>query len=214
MEPNRDNFFDAKRIKEILTAIKEPGEDFEVIIKNEYNNKCLGLYDRWRKEIIIYLLTIDNNQELIETAIHEYAHHFLRNSTGTHYTEFWECFFELMEIAERKGFYSYNIDSCENLKKITAIINEHNLIKNRKIFKKEWYGIFHIILKLCKEINVNFEYYTVKHLGMEWYKKKNPYLSYRLFYRNNVGSPYPFREITVDDFLKKFFNYFPCSGIL
>ena len=83
-----------------------------------------------------------------------------------------------------------------------------------KIFKKEWYGIFHIILKLCKEINVNFEYYTVKHLGMEWYKKKNPYLSYRLFYRNNVGSPYPFREITVDDFLKKFFNYFPCSGIL
>jgi hypothetical protein len=214
MKPNRDNFFDAQRIKEILTAIKEPEIHFEVIIKNEYHNKYLGVYNRRTNEIIIYLLTIDNNQELIRVAIHEYAHCLLYG-WGSHNTKFWECYFELMEIAERKGFYSYNIDSCENLKKITAIINEHNLIKNRKIFKKEWYGIFHIILKLCEEINVDFQYYTVKYLGMEWYKKKNPSLSYKLFYRNNeINSHRFFWEITVDDFLKKFFNNFPCSSIL
>jgi hypothetical protein len=202
-KPNPDDFFDGQKIKEILTAIRQPESNFEVIIKNEYNCYYSGYYNYSKDKITLYLPNLNNNRELIIVAIHEYAHHFTQ--WEHHRTKFWECYFELLEIAERKGLYSCNIDSCENLKKITEIINKNNMIKNRNIFKEKLHGIFYIIHKLCEEINVNFEHYTVKHLGMEWYKKKIPRLSYNQFCRNYVlCERVPFENI--NDFLQKFFN--------
>jgi hypothetical protein len=76
------------------------------------------------------------------------------------------------------------IGKSPELKKITAIIKQNDLLKNRKLIKKGFEGILYIILKLCIENEIDFQYYTVKYLEMDWYKKKRPKLAFNVFYRN------------------------------
>jgi hypothetical protein len=201
---SRDTLFDGQKIKEILTTIKKPKHSFEVIIKNEksarkYGRRCSGCYNYSKSEITLYLPNFNNNNELIKTAIHEYAHHFMHSSIK-HQTEFWECFFEFLEIADCKGLYSCNIDSCEKLKKITSIINEYNMIKTGKLFKKGAKGIINLLNTLCIKNNIYFEYYCVKYLKMEWFKRKdvNGALG-RLFRLNRKQG-----EVRRDDIFQKF----------
>jgi len=128
---------------------------------------------------------------------------------ANHQTEFWNCYFGLLEEAERKGLYTCNIDRSAKLKKITTIIEQNNLVKNKKIFKNGTGLIFYIINKLCNEIDIDFQYYTVKYLGMEWYKKKNVYLAYNNFYRKYVFLNevfYSRNENYPEEFLRNFFN--------
>jgi hypothetical protein len=130
-----------------------------------------GCYDRLNNRMTLYLFNHDNNNDFIHTAIHEYAHHLMPPSV-VHQTEFWNCFFELLAIAEEKKVYSCDIEKSPELKKITAIIKQNDLLKNRKLIKKGFEGIFHIIPNLCYENEISFQYYTVKYLNMDWYKKK------------------------------------------
>jgi hypothetical protein len=123
---------------------------------------------------------------------------------ANHQTEFWNCYFGLLEEAERKGLYTCNIDQSAQLKRITSVIKQNDLVKNKKIFKNGAGFIFYIIDKLCDEIDIDFQYYTVKYLGMEWYKKKNVLLAYQYFYGNYAG--YNFDKINPEEFLQKFFT--------
>jgi len=206
---SRDVLFDGQKIKEILTSIKKPEYNFEVIVKNEIIcvedrkgfHSSAGYYSRSKKEITLCLPYIKNNKELIRIAIHEYAHHLMCPNIK-HKTEFWECYFELLEIAISKGLYSCNIDNCEKLKKMTLIINEYNMIKTRKLLKKESGGIFFILSTLCTENNIDFEYYCVKYLKMECYKRKNAEAAFGRYFRlNRINS-----EVRRDDFLQNIFS--------
>ena len=195
-----NTIIDEQRIKDILLSIKSTEKDFFIVIKNKSNFHCNGNYNRSTNRITLYLLNHNSINRLIYTAIHEYAHHLMDKWVG-HKTEFWEFFFELLEIAERKELYKCNINNNENLKKITTIIKHNNLVKNKKIFEKDLRSIFHIIYKLCEEIDIDFQYYTVKYLEMEWYKKKNASLAY-----TNLVLRYAAYGIDNDDFLHEFFN--------
>jgi hypothetical protein len=198
--------FDAKRIKEILTTIKEPESNFEVFIKNERlrkrNQIIAGTYNYHDKVIKLYLPEAESNNQLIQVAIHEYAHHFMRSHIG-HKLEFWMCYFDLLEIAEKKGFFRCSIETSDKLKKITNIIKQYNLVKSRKIFRSELSWIFGVIKILCKEFDIDFEYYTVKYLEMEWYKKKDPILTYRRL-SEYTGHLYPWFDW--EGALQKLFN--------
>jgi hypothetical protein len=225
METKQDIvFLNEQKIKEILTAIKDTNKGlctnkqivylyadayFEVSIKNEKHEKYQGLYDYKHNRIILYLLNHKTNNELIGSAIHEFAHHLMGDMWG-HQSEFWECYFELLEIAENKGFYSCNINKSDKLNKITTIIKQYDLLKNKKIFKKELDCIFVIIKKLCNEIDIDFQYYTVKYLGMDWYKKKNPLMAYNHFHKwytlYSFHELYSFDRIERSNFLQNFFN--------
>jgi|GEM_PF-5314857 len=195
-----NEIIDEQGIKDILLSIKSTKEDFYIVIKNKSNVHCDGAYYRGTKRITLYLPNHNSINRLIYTAIHEYTHHLMDKWVG-HKIEFWEKFFELLEIAERKGLYKCNINNNEKLKKITTIIKHNNLVKDKKISKKDLRIIFKIILKLCEEIDINFQYYTVKYLEMEWYKKKNASLAY-----TNLVLRYAAYGIDNDDFLHEFFN--------
>ena len=199
----KQEFVDEQKIKEILIAIRDTEDHFDVLIKNEKNQDCFGYYNRRKNTIILYLLEYKSNNQLIGAAIHEYAHHFMKGKVG-HKTEFWNCYFGLLEEAERKGLYTCNIDQSAQLKRITSVINQNDLVKNKKIFKNGTGFIFYIINKLCDEIDIDFQYYTVKYSGMEWYKKKNVYVAYKSFWRNYVS--YNSGKIDPEEFLQKFFN--------
>ena len=203
----REIFFDEQRIKDILLAIKDTNDHFDVTIKNEESWNCNAKYKRRDKLILLFLSNYNSNNELVQCAIHEYAHHLMGNWVG-HETEFWNCYFELLEIAEKKGFYVYDIDKSPKLKIITEIIIQNDLVKRKKIFTKDTGLIFLIIKKLCDKIDLDFQYYTVKYLKMEWYKKKNPLLSYGNFYRNYVLYRSIFTKINQEEFIQKFLNDF------
>jgi hypothetical protein len=213
MKVKQDIIIDEQKIKEILVAIKEPKKPFEVSIKKEGRIRKLGEYSYNRARMTLYLLNFNSNNEIIRTAIHEYAHHIM-GSWGGHKTEFWNCYFQLLEIAEKKGFYSCDIDKSDKLKKITSIIKTNDLLKNRKIFKERLDFIFYIINKLCDEIGIDFQYYSVKYLGMDWYKKKNPYSSYKYFCRTYVlySTNHRIYIKNMDDYLQIFFNQYNISG--
>jgi hypothetical protein len=203
MKVKQNISFDEQKIKDILTAIKMPKDDFEVSIKQEEHYKYDAVYNYKKHKITLYSLNYNSNNIFIGCAIHEYAHHFMGRRVS-HATEFWECYFELLKTAENKGFYSCDIDKSDKLKKITVILKQYNLIKNRKIIKKELQWIFSTIKKLCDEIDIDFQYYTVKYLEMDWYKMKIPYLSYGNFLRNNII--YYRNTGDRDELLDNFFN--------
>jgi hypothetical protein len=198
-------FFDEQRIKEILIAIRDTNTNFEVLIKDERLQTKRGSYYPSHNRITLYLFEYNSNNDLIRCAIHEYAHHILRKCKVKHQTEFWICYFELLAEAEKKEFYSCNIDKSGKLKKITNIINQNDLLKNKTIFKEGFGDIFFIINKLCEEIDIDFQYYSVKYLEMDWYKEKNPYLAF-----NNFHNYYFFgkRGKELDDLLDDFFKVY------
>jgi hypothetical protein len=198
-------FFDEQRIKEILIAIRDTNDNFEVLIKDERRQTKRGCYYSSHR-IELYLFEYDSNNDLIQCAIHEYAHHILRECKVKHQTEFWTCYFELLAEAEKKEFYSCNIDKSGKLKKITNIIKQNDLLKNKKIFKEGFKDIIFIIKKLCEEIDIDFQYYTVKYLEMDWYKKKNPYLAFNNFHRNFYLFGKRGKEL--DDLLDDFFKVY------
>jgi hypothetical protein len=174
----------------------------------------------------IYLLNHNSNNEIIHTAIHEYAHHFMRRGVH-HKAEFWDCFYQLLEIAEKKGFYSCDIDKSDKLKKITAIIKMNDLLRNERTFEKELGKeidfVFAIINKLCEEIGINYEYYLAKYLGIymrELYMPKENYsfclYLYSLICSGEIRKSTPYKKYTnslseIDDFLEKFFDYYSTS---
>ncbi|GHU04595.1 hypothetical protein AGMMS49960_20460 [Betaproteobacteria bacterium] len=185
----QDTTLIAQKIKEMLIAIKTPDDDFKVVINNTTTPEMSGCYALWYSRITLYLLNCKTKNEFISVAIHEYAHHFIRGGEGgggTHRTEFWLFNFELLEIAEKLGYYKCDINKSEELTKITDIINKNNMIKNNKMVKKELTWVWYEIDNLCEKFDIEFRHYTVKYLKMDWYKKKNPLLSYNQFYRNNI----------------------------
>jgi hypothetical protein len=207
---------DEQKIKELLVAIREPRCPFEVSIIKEMSFKCSGNYSYNNERITLYLLNHNNNKEIINTAIHEYAHHFMGRGMG-HRTEFWDCYYQLLEIADRKGFYSGDIYKSNELQKITAIINRNDLLKHGRKFKKEFGErlnfVFAIISELCDEIGIDYRYYLVKYLGIDWYKKsRRSYFRsfYSLDFTCNGVKRYVY-SISKDDFLKKFFNHYSTS---
>ena len=206
-------FYNEQEIRKILTTIRKPdskyNDYFEIFILKEKNEKLNAYYNRSKNKIVFYLFNYKNNNDLIRSAIHEYAHYFMPGWVG-HAREFWNYYFELLEIAEMKGFYSCNIEKSDKLKQITAIIIKHNLIKTKKIFRNKLNLIFPIIIKLCDEININFQHYTVKYLEMDWYKKKTPPNTlYKKFWTNCVIIKNIRGDIDQNLFLPKFFIEFP-----
>ena len=203
IEKGKNITYDKYKIKEILISIKNSNDDFEVYIRHGAGFRVAGTYIYEKKRILLYLYHLKSNNDLIRTAIHEYAHHFVPYQVH-HNTAFWECYFDLLEKAKKKGLDLCNIENSEKLLKITSIIKKYNLINNRKIFKKDLKWIFYVIIELCKEIDIDFQYYTVKYLEMDWYKKSNPNLVYTNFLRNCTIQIN--KVIIIDELLQTFFD--------
>ena len=198
---NSMEYISSQEIKDKLTEIKEPPEEFTVRIINKKNCTCSGYYRKCDNTITIYLNNHNNKNELYLTAIHEYAHHMFHESIGErmHCTKFWICYFDLMNIAEIKGIYDCNIKKSKKLSDLTKLITKYNLFGKKTILNDyELSILFKILNILCIENNIDFQYYTVKYLKMEWFKSKNPMLSYgNLFRKNHIGNI----SFDTDDFI-------------
>lgn len=152
-------------MKELLLQIDNSVEDFKVIFSGKTSKKANGLYYSDKKEIIIHNRNFKDDNLLIYTAIHEFAHHVhISNSTipisnRSHTNEFWNTFHNLLIKAEGLGLYKNIFQENEDFVKLTKEIKESYLYKNGELIKETGKLLIRAI-NLCQSYNVRFEDYV------------------------------------------------------
>jgi hypothetical protein len=158
------------QVKEKLLRLGEPGKDFSVVFSGKESRKVDGLYKPETREIILHNRNFPDDDSLIYTAIHEYAHHihFVTSATAVsskaHGVKFWSVFHGLLEKAERLKIYSNIFQKDPAFQKLTAVIRSKFLSENGRLMKE--FGE-HLVKaeKLCLERHASFEDYVDRELG-------------------------------------------------
>ncbi len=151
-------------VKEILLSVEKSASSFSVVFSGKKSAKVNGLYKPSTKEILLHNKNFENDNQLIYTAIHEYAHHLICEASGGelygrhHTVAFWARFHGLLKKAEDAGLYSIGIDSSPDLAALTAEIKEKCLAANGKLMR-ELGTLLGKARTLCAEAGVRYEDY-------------------------------------------------------
>lgn len=159
------------RVHEILEAIEAPPAPFTLVFSGKTNKKVNGLYKPAKSEIVIHNRNFDSDNQLIYTAIHEYAHHILFVKHGglpmprPHTQEFWALFHELLEKAEQLGLYENVFDTLPAFTALTSEIKERCLAGNGSLLL-ELGRLLVQAEELCRTHHARFEDYVERVLGL------------------------------------------------
>lgn len=160
------------QVKEKLLEIDGDVADFTLIYSGKMSKKVDGLYHPDTHEIIIHNKNFEEDNSLLYTAIHEFAHHiqFTRHEKETtprahHTVLFWNIFHKLLKVAEEKGIYVNIYESDTRFKDLTQQIKSGYLEKNGEIMK-EFGKLLIQALDLCQQKHAIFEDYVDRALGM------------------------------------------------
>jgi hypothetical protein len=138
--------------------------EFTLIFSGKKSKKVNGLYKPDTREIIIHNRNFSDDNLLLYTAIHEYAHHLHACSLGgslpsrSHTTGFWAILHDLLEKAEARGVYKNVFTESPELAELTKTIREKYLLQNGSLVKE----LGMLLLKageLCDAIGARFEDY-------------------------------------------------------
>ncbi|MDR1029247.1 MAG: hypothetical protein LBL76_00065 [Treponema sp.] len=152
------------QIKAMLLAIEEPPVDFTLLFSGKKSKRVNGLYKPETREIIIHNRNFSDDNSLVYTAIHEYAHHLHACSMGgklgsrPHTAEFWAILHRLLETAETKGNYKNVFAASPELSRLTEILRGQCLQEDGNLVKT--LGMY--LLKaqeLCLALGGRFEDY-------------------------------------------------------
>ena len=130
------------QIKKTLLSLRKSAHDFTVIMSGKKSSKVHGLYKPDTAEIIIHNKNFKNDNEMMYTAIHEYAHHLQFTtsvtpiSVRTHTTAFWNLLHTLLFEAEEKGIYSNPFESIEEFRTLTGQIRGRFLEQSGTLMKE------------------------------------------------------------------------------
>ncbi|MDR3357111.1 MAG: hypothetical protein LBO04_08025 [Spirochaetaceae bacterium] len=165
-------------VKKLLLSIEDAPFDFSLIFSGKKSRKVNGLYKPDGREIIIHNRNFTdgkdgtvNENSLVYTAIHEYAHHLHackhggKLSARAHTQEFWAIFHALLEKAEGRGLYSNKLDASPALSELTARIKYDFLAENGRLLKELGRRLVEA-QELCSGIGLRFEDYVDRILCM------------------------------------------------
>jgi hypothetical protein len=164
-------------VKNLLLSIEDAPLDFSLVFSGKKSRKVNGLYKPDRREIIIHNKNfVDesgawNENSLVYTAIHEYAHHLNackhggKLSVRAHTQEFWAIFHALLEKAENLGLYSNKLDASPALLQLTSQIKDKFLAENGRLLKELGRRLIEA-QELCAGIGLRFEDYVDRILCM------------------------------------------------
>ena len=153
------------QVKNLLLQIENDVEDFKVIFSGKVSKKVNGLYYPEEKEIIIHNKNFEDDNQLIYTAIHEFAHHVhiskspIPVSNRSHTNEFWNTFHNLLIKAEELGLYKNIFQTNEEFVNLTKEIKESYLFKNAELMKDTGKLLIRAV-NLCQLYSVRFEDYV------------------------------------------------------
>lgn len=148
----------------MLLQLADPSEDFRVIFSGKTSKKVDGLYKPEEREIIIHNRNAETDDQLIYTAIHEFAHHLqfsespIPLSTRTHNSRFWSIFHSLLMKAEELRLYASPFDRHREFIDLTRRIKESIFTENGKLMK-ELGGLLLEAKNLCEKYHASYEDY-------------------------------------------------------
>jgi hypothetical protein len=159
------------QLKEKLESLMPNVPEFTVVFTGKKSKKVDGLYYPDRKEIIIHNRNHTNENAIVYTGIHEFAHHVhfssanRPTSTRSHTGEFWGIFHALLRKAEEEGVYENVFTNEKDFVNMTAEIKSKFIGENGKIMK-EMGGLLMRAMELCKKHDVPFEDYLERTLAV------------------------------------------------
>ena len=159
------------RVKEILLSLADPRTEFSVIFSGKESSIVNGLYKPQTREIVIHNRNFDSDDQLVYTAIHEYAHHLHCERKGgissgrAHTNEFWGIFHELLVKAESLGHYRNLFDEEPEFVGLTKRIRGSCIAENGRVML-ELGGLMIEAQALCRKFKVRFEDYIDRALGL------------------------------------------------
>jgi hypothetical protein len=159
------------RVRGILLDIAEPKTEFSLIFSGKESPVVNGLYKPQTREIIIHNRNFASDDQLVYTAIHEYAHHLHCERKGgissgrAHTNEFWGIFHELLVAAEEKGHYRNLFDAEPEFIELTKRIRGACISENGRLMLE--LGRLMIEAQgLCRKFKTRFEDYVDRALGL------------------------------------------------
>lgn len=159
------------QVKDILLQLKDDVEEFTVIFSGKKSTMVDGLYKPQTREIIIHNRNTEDQNAILYTAIHEFAHHVHVSSSITpvsrraHTKEFWAILHGLMDKAEKLNVYSNKFKTEPDFKTLTMEIKTDYIHKNGEMMKN--FG--QLLLKaydLCNKYDMSFDDYVDRELGL------------------------------------------------
>ena len=180
------------RVKEILLDLKSDVIDFSVIFTGKESTKVDGLYNRETCEILIHNRNFTDDNSLVYTAIHEFAHHIQfteidpERSSRAHTVSFWNTFHELLDLGESRGHYTNIFNSDEKFLNLTKQIKDQYLTENGQLMK-DFGKLLVEAYDLCQRNHAEFEDYVDRALCMNRSAAKNIMKVYAMDVEPTIG---------------------------
>lgn len=97
-------------VKAALIKLRPVKAEFSLVFSGKANRRVNGLYHPATHEIIIHNKNFQSDNDLLYTALHEYAHHIMiteraGSTARAHTMAFWACLHDLIGLAEGSGLY-------------------------------------------------------------------------------------------------------------
>lgn len=165
-------YMNQEQVKNILLTLEDSKEFFSLIFTGKASKKVNGFYSPSEKSIYIHNKNMSTDNQLIYTAIHEYAHHIqncsspLPISSRCHTKDFYAIFHRLLQKAKELSIYSTGYENYPKLLELTNEIKEHYLKENGVLMANFGKKLLEA-QKLCFEYNVNFKDYLNSVLSLE-----------------------------------------------
>ena len=166
------------QLKEILLKIEEPEEDFTLIFSGKKSSKVDGLYYPESAEIIIHNKNMERDDELVYTAIHEFAHHLCRSTSRSHGREFWGTFHRLLEKAEAEQLYKNPLKDDSELR-LLAVRIRTEFLQEEGARMIEFGKLLMQAYQICHDRRYSFEDFADRDLGMQHSVAKTLIRSYK-----------------------------------
>ncbi|MDR1970720.1 MAG: hypothetical protein LBQ46_02250 [Treponema sp.] len=153
------------QVKAKLLDIQDAPLEFSVIFSGKQSRKVNGLYKPETREIILHNKNFNDDNQLLYTAIHEYAHHLHACRRGgslssrAHSCEFWAIFHGLLETAEQKKIYRDVFRDSAELSELTELIKKKYLLENGSLVKELGMQLLRAH-ELCTAAGARFEDYV------------------------------------------------------
>lgn len=161
-----------EKIKDMLLDIQESALEFSVVQSGKESKRVNGLYKPDTREIILHNKNFKTDNQLVYTAVHEYVHHLINeeriqenggkeppHEMRSHTKYFWAKFETLLEVAEKKGYYSIDIAESPELEALTKEIRE-KYIEPNGLLMIEFGRALVKAQTLCEQANIRYEDYV------------------------------------------------------
>lgn len=159
------------QVKEQLLRLDEEVEEFRVVFTGKKSKKANGLYYPDSREIIIHNHNFADDNQLLYTAIHEFAHHlhFTRSpvpvGSRAHTIEFRNILHDLLERAEEMGIYRNIFRTNPEFMALTYRIRRDFMGPNGELMKRFGEALIEA-QRLCEKHNARFEDYVERVLSL------------------------------------------------